>query len=177
VSQVRTSLVISFIGDDRPGLIEQISAVVSKHEGNWLESRMSQLAGKFAGIVRVGIASEHIEGLSGALQALDSQGLSVLVEPGEIREDLADREIHQLNMIGLDRPGIVREVSQALAKYGINVLEMTTDITNAPMTGELMFNADASIEIPRSVDIKDLHDQLEVISNDLAVEIDLITGD
>jgi glycine cleavage system regulatory protein len=174
---VRTSLVISFIGEDRPGLIEQISAAVSMHEGNWLESRMSQLAGKFAGIVRVGVASEYIEGMTIALQALDSEGLSVLVEASEVSPDSDDQKVLQLNMIGLDRPGIVREVSQALAKYGINVLEMTTDITNAPMTGELMFNADASIEVPEDVDIKDLHDQLETITNDLAVDMELITGD
>jgi len=174
---LRTSLVISFIGEDRPGLIEQISAAVSSHEGNWLESRMSQLAGKFAGIVRVGVAAEHIAGMTEALHALDSQGLSVLVEASEISTDSGDREVLQLNMIGLDRPGIVRDVSQALAKYGINVLEMTTYITNAPMTGELMFNADASIEIPENVDIKDLHDQLEIITNDLAVEMELIAGD
>jgi glycine cleavage system regulatory protein len=174
---VRTSLVISFIGEDRPGLIEQISAAVSRHEGNWLESRMSQLAGKFAGIVRVGVASEYIESMTNALQALDSEGLSVLVEASEVSPEAYDQEVLQLNMIGLDRPGIVREVSQALAKYGINVLEMTTDITNAPMTGELMFNADASIEIPADVDIKDLHDQLEIITNDLAVDMELITSD
>jgi glycine cleavage system regulatory protein len=174
---LRTSLVISFIGDDRPGLIEQISAAVSKHEGNWLESRMSQLAGKFAGIVRVGVATEHIEGMTEALQALGSQGLSVLVEASEVTSTSDARKILLLNMIGLDRPGIVREVSQALAKYNINVLEMTTNITNAPMTGELMFNADASIEIPLDVDIRDLHDQLEVITNDLAVEMELMVGD
>ena len=174
---MRTSLVISFIGDDRPGLIEQISAVVSKHEGNWLESRMSQLAGKFAGIVRVGVPTEHIEGMTEALQALDSEDLSVLVEASEATSNSGAHEILQLSMIGLDRPGIVREVSQALAKYGINVLEMTTDVTHAPMTGELMFNAEASIEIPENVDVKDLYDQLEVITNDLAVEMELITGD
>ena len=138
---------------------------------------MSQLAGKFAGIVRVGVPTEHIEGMTEALQALDSEDLSVLVEASEATSNSGAHEILQLSMIGLDRPGIVREVSQALAKYGINVLEMTTDVTHAPMTGELMFNAEASIEIPENVDVKDLHDQLEIITNDLAVEMELITGD
>lgn len=174
---MRTSLVISFIGEDRPGLIGQISAAVAEHEGNWLESRMSQLAGKFAGIVRVGVSTEHIKGMTEALKALESHGLSVLVEASEANPDAADHQIMQLTMLGLDRPGIVREVSQALAKYGINVLEMTTDISNAPMTGELMFNAEASIEIPEKFDIKELQDQLEIITNDLAVDIELMAGD
>lgn len=174
---MRTSLVISFIGEDRPGVIEQISTAVSEHEGNWLESRMSQLAGKFAGIVRIGVSTEHIKGMTEALEALESQGLSVLVAASEVNSNSDAQQILQLSMIGLDRPGIVREVSQALAKYGINVLEMTTDISHAPMTGELLFNADASIEVPENVDIKELHDKLEVITNDLAVDMELITGD
>ena len=126
---------------------------------------------------RVLLVCSAVSGVTNALQALDSEGLSVLVEASEVSPDAYDQKVLQLNMIGLDRPGIVREVSQALAKYGINVLEMTTDITNAPMTGELMFNADASIEVPEDIDIKDLHDQLEIITNDLAVDMELLTGD
>jgi glycine cleavage system regulatory protein len=177
VNQLRTSLVITFIGEDRPGLIEYISAVVAEHDGNWLESRMSQLAGKFAGIVRVGLASEQVSEMSHALKALEAKGLSVLVETSDVGSDSSGQKLLELNMLGLDRPGIVREVSQALAKYSINVLKMNTDISNAPMTGELMFNADAQIEIPDSVDLKDLHEQLDLITDELAVEIELINTD
>ena len=47
------SLILTVIGDDRPGLVERLSSVVSQHQGNWLESSMSHLSGKFAGIVRM----------------------------------------------------------------------------------------------------------------------------
>jgi glycine cleavage system regulatory protein len=46
------SLVLTVIGDDRPGLVERLSAAIGKHGGNWLQSSMSHLSGKFAGIVR-----------------------------------------------------------------------------------------------------------------------------
>ena len=50
---MHTSYVITFIGDDRPGLVEALAKVISGHDGNWLESRLSQLDSKFAGIIRV----------------------------------------------------------------------------------------------------------------------------
>ncbi len=77
---MRTSLVFTFISDDRPGLIESISDTVARHAGNWLDSRMSQLAGKFAGIIRVGVDEESANDLTRALQSLRDEGMSIIVE-------------------------------------------------------------------------------------------------
>jgi len=174
---VRTSLVISFIGDDRPGLVEQFSEVVSRHDGNWLESRMSQLAGKFAGIVRVGVASRQAPDLSAELKGLASPGMSVLVEESNASEADPAVNLIQLSILGLDRPGIVREIAQALARNSINVIEMTTDISNAPMTGELLFNADAWVQAPETADLQEIQEQLEATADDLAVDIEIQIDD
>lgn len=171
---MRTSVVFAFIGEDKPGLIESISEVVASHEGNWLESRMNQLAGKFAGIIQLGVDDMQVVALTAALKELESAGLSVLIEESDNEKDSAATRILQLNILGLDRPGIVHEVAHALARQAINVAEMTTDITTAAMTGELLFNAQASIEVPESVDLYHLEEQLDLISNELAVDIDLI---
>jgi glycine cleavage system regulatory protein len=175
--KLRTSLVITFIGNDRPGLVERLSQVVSNHDGNWLESRMSQLAGKFAGIVRIGVSSSRIGDLVKELNELESDGLAVLVEESDSSTTESTLRVVQLSIIGLDRPGIVREIAQALSRNRINVIEMTTDITNAPMTGELLFNADAWIEIPESTDIRDLQEQLENSADELAIDIELLLDD
>jgi glycine cleavage system regulatory protein len=171
---LRTSVVVTFIGEDKPGLIEAISEVVAGHEGNWLESRMSQLAGKFAGIIQVGVDDEQVADLTTALKGLESEDFSVLIEESESETAGRATKILQLNILGLDRPGIVHEVSQALAREAINVAEMSTNITTAAMTGELLFDAEASIEVPESVDLYHLEEQLETIGNELAVDIDLI---
>jgi glycine cleavage system regulatory protein len=171
---LRTSVVVTFIGEDKPGLIEAISEVVARHEGNWLESRMSQLAGKFAGIIQVGVDDEQVADLTTALKGLESEDFSVLIEESESETAGRATKILQLNILGLDRPGIVHEVSQALAREAINVAEMSTNITTAAMTGELLFDAEASIEVPESVDLYHLEEQLETIGNELAVDIDLI---
>ena len=67
---MNVSLVLTVIGDDRPGLVEQLATAISRHHGNWLESSMSNLSGKFAGIVCVSVAEEHLVALQAALAAL-----------------------------------------------------------------------------------------------------------
>jgi len=170
---MRTSLVFTFISDDRPGLVENLSNVVASHGGNWLDSRLAQLAGKFAGIIRVSVPSAKLDALTAALHALESKGLKVVVEQTTSPND-EDRPLrYLLQVIGLDRPGIVKEVSRALATRNINVLELDTYLSSAPMTGEPLFNASALIAAPTSANIDELREQLDTIANELTVEIDL----
>jgi glycine cleavage system regulatory protein len=150
-----------------------ISQTVARHGANWLESRMSQLAGKFAGIIRVSVGNEDLAELITALNALSQQGLSVVVEQSEDIVNPIALNTLRLTIVGLDRPGIVREVSQALSKHQINVLDMSSSLTSAAMSGEALFNAEAVIQIPDSVDIDELEEQLEDIANELTVDITL----
>lgn len=170
---MRTFLVFTFISDDRPGLVESLSNVVASHGGNWLDSRLAQLAGKFAGIIRVSVPSAKLEALSAELRALESKGFKIVVEQTTTASD-DDRPLrYLLEVIGLDRPGIVKEVSRALAARNINVLELDTHLSSAPMTGEPLFNASALIAAPTSVNIDELCEQLDTIANELTIEIDL----
>ena len=76
------SLVVTVIGKDRPGLVESVSAAVEAHGGSWVESRMSRLAGQFAGILRVSVPAANVDALTEALEALRSDGLRVVIEHG-----------------------------------------------------------------------------------------------
>ena len=169
---MRTNVVFTFIGEDKPGLVESISSIISDHQGNWLESRLSQLAGRFAGIIQVGADDDRIEGLISSLQGLKDQGLTVVVERGSEATD-EKTSTHVLTLLGLDRPGIVHDVSSALAAQNINVLELNTNIVKAAMTGEPMFDAKAVVEYAASTDLLQLAEELEVISTDLGVDIEL----
>ena len=79
-----------------------------------------------------------------------------------------------LKLVGLDRPGIVREISQLLANSGANVEELSTDRTSAPMSGEMLFVAKARVRLPNDSDLANLRAALERLANDLMVEIRLI---
>ena len=85
MSSSNISLVLTAIGDDRPGLVEQLATAISRHQGNWLESSMSHLSGKFAGIVRVSVPATQLEALKSALAELT--GLRVKnVQTGAMQE-------------------------------------------------------------------------------------------
>jgi glycine cleavage system regulatory protein len=167
-----TDLVLTLIGPDRPGLVEAVADKVAAHGGNWLESRMAQLAGQFAGILRVEVPPESVAGLEAALAQLEPRGLRVVAVGGAEPPSSAVQEI-DLEVMGQDHPGIVRDLSQVLRRHGVNIEELTTDRESAPMAGGLLFTARARLRVPSSVDAARLRADLETIANDLMVELKL----
>ena len=113
---------MSLIGRDRPGLVESIAAIVAEQGGNWLESRMSRLGGQFAGILRVEAPEDKQPALVKALETLKSHGLSIVVQP-DATAAASPARLHILELVGQDRPGIVRQISGVLASSGLNVEE------------------------------------------------------
>ena len=107
------SLVLTVISPDRTGLVESIARTVADHGGNWLESRMCRLGGEFAGILRVEIPAEKKSVLLDALQKLQTNGLQIVARAGEPAAVAASGRQTKLEIIGSDRPGIVREISTA----------------------------------------------------------------
>jgi len=170
---VSVSLVLTIIGEDKPGLVELLSQTVAAHEGNWLESRMSRMAGRFAGILRASVPSEKADVLSEALAALEAHGLRVVVERSAVEDSAATYRRISLELIGADRAGIIRDISRALALRAVNVDELHTECTSAPMSGEILFNARAKLRVPLDTVIEELHEALEEIANDLMVDISL----
>ena len=169
-----TTMVFTFVGADKPGLVEQLAQTVGKHGGNWLESRMSELAGQFAGIVQVAVSEAQQPALRAALSALSGHDLTIIVAvAGTSGVGTDDCRNLRLSIIGNDRPGIVREVATALAARRINVREMETSISSAPMSGAPMFEAVVRIQVPRALDLAELNSQLDVIANALTLDIDL----
>jgi glycine cleavage system regulatory protein len=167
------SLVLTLIGPDRPGLVEAISQAVAVHQGNWLDSRMARLSGQFAGILLVSVAERRAEALSAALTSLESRGLQVTVARSDSDPIGGAARQLRLELLGSDRPGIIRDISEALAERAINVDELRTEVVSAPMSGELLFRASAELRVPLDLDLDDLRKQLEALANELMVDIDL----
>lgn len=165
------SLILTVIGDDRPGLVGELSAAISAHQGNWLESSMAQLAGKFAGIVEVGVDPEQVDVLRNALSQL--RGLKVAVEAAVPHKSAPTGRRLKLALVGHDRIGIVREVSTVLANHAVNVESLTTHTSSAPMSAAVLFHAVAELTAAPELDVGALTGELERISNDLMVDITL----
>jgi glycine cleavage system regulatory protein len=165
------SLVMTVIGRDRPGLVDAVASLVTEHGGNWLESRMSQLAGQFAGILRVEVAAAQEQSLVNALQRLQAQGLTVVVHATQLTPPPAAQRLMVLDIVGHDRPGIIRQISHALAVHEVNVEELNTECVSAPMTGEVLFKARAKLQIPAACNLEEVRRDLERIAADLIIDL------
>jgi glycine cleavage system regulatory protein len=168
-------LVLTLIGPDRPGLVEAVASIVAAHGGNWVESRMTQLAGKFAGILRAEMPADKISAAVEALGALEARGLRVVVETAGRVERAPEGALVRmaLELVGVDRPGIVREISRLLTESGVNVEELVTNRSSAPMSGEVLFWARATVALPASTSVDDLRRALERAAWDLMVDVTL----
>ena len=166
---MQTTLVMTVIGADRTGLVESVASLVTEHGGNWLESRMCRLGGEFAGIVRVAAPKAQRQALEAALGKL--AGLTMVVRGDEPIQSAAQAVLVSLEVVGQDRPGIVREITRALSAQGINVEELATECASAPMSGETLFQARAKILVPASVALDRLRQTLEGVLSGLTVEL------
>lgn len=165
-------LVLTLLGDDRPGLVDQLSSVITAHGGNWLESSMAQLAGKFAGILKLSVPPEQAEPLEHALAQLSALRVAVQCSMDSASDTPRHRRL-AFSLVGHDRVGIVREVSQVFTRHGVNVEKLVTHVSSAPMSSETLFHAEAVLNADASVDAAALKADLERLSNDLIADINL----
>lgn len=167
---MRSSLVLTIIGTDRPGLVEAVASAVADHGGNWVESRMARLAGQFAGILSVHVPTDRRDALKAALGRLESQGLHVRVESSDAAEDATATPTLRFELLGHDRPGIVRQVSRALAARRVNVVELETEVYSAPMTGEPLFRCRIEASGGTGGD-DDVRDALQRVADELSMDL------
>jgi glycine cleavage system regulatory protein len=163
---------MTVIGKDRTGLVETLAGLVAEQGGNWLESRMCRLGGEFAGILRVLVPAENRPALLAALQRLESQGLSVVASTDDAAATAAGAgKLIRLDIVGHDRPGIIREITRALAGQGVNIEELSSECVSAAMSGEALFTARAQLQLPAGCDIPALRREVEQIASDLMVDV------
>ncbi len=175
------TLVMTVIGADRPGLVQLVAARVADHGGNWLESRMCRLGGQFAGILRVEVETSRREELVNALRTLEVDGLRVIIHAGGGANEFPPAggaptggSLATVELVGTDRPGILRSVSGVFAAHGINVEELASERENAPMGGGVLFKARATVFVPAAVKLAIVRAELEELAADLMVDVKLL---
>lgn len=165
-------LVITVFAPDKAGQAERIAQCIADVGGNWLESRLSRMAGQFAGIVRVGVSAEAYDDLINALKRLEAEGIRVLVAQSGIEESCTWKPI-AMTLVGNDRPGIVRDITRVLTEQGVNLERLVTDVRPAPMSNEPLFHADAILAVPLTLPLATLQASLEGLADELMIELAL----
>jgi glycine cleavage system regulatory protein len=143
-------LVLTVIAKDQPGLVERLAQCVADHGGNWLESRMSRMAGQFAGILRVAVPAKAHAELVEALQGLSAEGIRVLLEQGGAEPSGSWKPIH-LDLVGNDRPGIIRDITRLLAEHGVNLESLITEVGPAPKSTAFLLHAQAHFSVAQEL--------------------------
>jgi glycine cleavage system regulatory protein len=168
-----SQLVITIVGEDRPGIVESLAATVADHGGNWLSSSMSNLAGQFAGIIQVTVMDDRSDDLAAAIGRIE--GLHVHSVLGRVTADATTVPVAAIEIVGVDQPGIVRRLTGLLRDAGINLLEFASWTEPAPNSGDQLFRALAEFVLDDSIDQEALGGRLEELAEELGLDIELGT--
>ncbi|MEO6021323.1 MAG: ACT domain-containing protein [Knoellia sp.] len=170
-----TTLVLTVIGNDRAGLVKALADVIEQGGGNWERSHLSELAGKFAGIVTVTVPQDRADSLRAALAPLDGL-LDIAVHAASTGDEPAPRATVQelrIDLLGNDRPGIVGAVSGVLTKHHLSVADLESWTRDAPMAGGRLFEAKALVSVPTDADLDELRADLEHLASEIQVDLTL----
>ncbi|WP_203566761.1 glycine cleavage system protein R [Aestuariimicrobium ganziense] len=168
-------LILTLIGEDRPGLVQSVAEVVSAHAGNWERSQLAHLAGQFAGLVEVGVDNDQADDLVAALRGLE--GLEVTLRTGRATEAPPPARRIVLDLVGNDRLGIVADVTSALAARGANIERLETTTEEAPMAGGSIFRARVEASVVDRAELADLTQALEDLAGELMVDLEVTDAD
>jgi glycine cleavage system regulatory protein len=170
---VGTSLIVTAIGTDRPGIVSLLSERAQGFGANWAGSRMTNLAGQFAGMVHFEVPAANAEPLAQALRALETSGLRVVIAKSETPPAPEGRRMVKLELTGLDRPGIVRDLSRSLAEQGVSIDDLHTEIVSDGASAEHLFKVKALLVVPESLPNDSLRAALGTLANQMMVDIAL----
>ncbi|QAY61283.1 amino acid-binding ACT protein [Microbacterium protaetiae] len=165
-------LVLTVVGDDRAGLVQKLADVVAAHDGNWERSELAELAGAFAGIVLVEVPEDRREALVAGLQALDGL-LHITPYAGAAPVAPAAGEQVTFTVLGNDRPGIVRDITQVLVGGGLTIDRFTSRTVAAPMSGGELFEATVSARARAGDAVTDAVAELEQLAGEIQVDLTL----
>lgn len=160
-------VILTAVGSDRPGLTQALAEAVYAAGGNWLESHLSRLGGKYVGSVLVEISD--VPAFEQAIRAVDAVGLDVSIVPAG-DAPAVQGAVQSIELVGQDRPGIVREVTAVLADLGVNIEDFVTTTENGAWSGELLFRAQARVTIPPGLAADSVQAALEAISGEIMVD-------
>ncbi len=169
---MHTSLVITVIGPDRPGLVSRLADVARQFGANWEASRLASLAGQFAGMVHFDVPTEKADALAAAFRQLESEGLSIVVAKSAAAAIAGPVRRVRLELVGHDRPGIVQDLSAALAKLGVSIDELHTSVAAAAMSNDELFKVRALLAVPGDVANPALRAALESLANEMMVDLE-----
>lgn len=168
-----SQLVISAIGKDRPGIVDEVSAFILAHDCNVEDSRMAALSGDFALIMLICGAEQAIKTLAEHLGELESKSSLTIVSrcaggPAAVRT--VSSVPYNLKAVGKDHTGIVHNIAHALAGMNINVEAADTSTSHIGENTPI-FSMHMKLTVPADLEAEQIRSQLAKLGQELNVEI------
>jgi glycine cleavage system regulatory protein len=126
-------------------------------------------------VVLVRVPDENLIPLESALAKLAPSGLRVSIERGAAEAEKPARLV-TLEIVGNERPGIVRAVTEALTRLGVNIEEFMSGLEGEPFTGVEMFRATARLSVPDGLKLDELRKALERLAAEIMVDLAVDEG-
>lgn len=165
------SLVITAIGEDRPGIVNDLTEILLDASLNIEDSRMSILGGEFALILLVSGNAESISSLNAEQGTLEQRlKLKLLIKPTSQKVDRDDTIPYLITVEGMDNPGIVHKLAHYLSQQSINITNLQTHSSHAAHTGTPMFSVDMQVDIPASADLEQIQDGFDKTCDELSMD-------
>ncbi|MCF2948294.1 glycine cleavage system protein R [Paraglaciecola aquimarina] len=163
-------MIFTLVGQDKPGLINDLAQTVYDLGGNWLGSNLSHMAGHFAGFVQIDLPVEKHPDLLNIFSQHPHLKIHLLAAEESNDED---RQTAKIEITGNDRKGIVQELTNTLNQFNLNILKFDSSCQSAPNWGGILFTATSIITVSNDFDLEDLRESLESVANDLMVDIEI----
>lgn len=168
-------IVLTLTGHDRVGIVDQITDLFVKHRGNVETSRMAHLGGEFAMLALVAFDDKELPALEAEFDKLRGEGFQITLVQTE--DDHATKYAgwlpYQIEILGADHEGIIYEVTHHLAQQGINIEDMETSTSPAPMSGTPLFRMEATVLVPPKLPFHEWSEALEEIGDKLNVTVEV----
>jgi methionyl-tRNA formyltransferase len=172
-SATTTSLIVTLVGPDRHGIVSQLSERAQRFGANWAASRLTRLAGEFAGTVHLEVPHEYADALVTALRELSASGLQVVVARSTGGSVPATLRAVELELVGDDRIGIVSTLTKILAERGVSIENLHTEILRSGVTGKQTFKIGAHLLLPATLSVDALRQELGALAHDMTLDIAL----
>lgn len=168
-------LVLTLIGPDQVGIVENVTEKVLKHKGNVEESKMARLGGEFAMLLLISVPEQEFKKINLSLNTLKDEGFRFFIKETSPKEtDKYDGWLpYRIDVSGADHEGIINSITHHLSETGVNIETLDTNTSAAPMSGTLLFTMNAIVIVPPNITYNSWQDPLDVIANEMHVNIDV----
>lgn len=169
-----TKLVISALGADRPGIVDEISNIIYKHSLNIEDSRMTVLGGEFAMLLLVSGEQSSIDAIQTQVNDIgQALQMRLMIKVTSDSAPIENAIPYAVEVSALDHPGIVNNISSFFSQRGINIVNLHTESYSAPHTGTPMFALHMTIGISADTNIAKLRDAFMQACEELNLDAEM----